>query len=114
MWRIARYAGLGRAKRLALAAEVVDAATAHEWGLVDWVVDAAAFETKIADVGGRVLAMGATSSRLTKKLTNMAFETSFADFVETYLEYQRLSILSPEHHQAMAERRAERADRTSH
>ena len=113
MWRIARYAGLGRAKRLALTAEVVDAATALEWGLVDWVVDAAAFETTIADVGGRVLAMGATSTRLTKKLTNMAFETSFADFVETYLEYQQLSILSPEHHQAMSERRAERADRAS-
>ena len=114
MWRIARYAGLGRAKRLALTAEVVDAVTAHEWGLVDWVVDAAAFETKIADVGGRVLAMGATSTRLTKKLANMAFETSLTDFVETYLEYQQLSILSPEHHQAMSERRAERADRASH
>jgi enoyl-CoA hydratase/carnithine racemase len=113
MWRIARYAGLGRAKRLALAADIVDAATAHAWGLVDWVTDAAGFEAKIAEVAERVLAMGATSTRLTKKLTNMAFDTSFADFAETYFEYQRLSILSPEHQQVMAEHRAERANHAS-
>jgi hypothetical protein len=41
----------------------------------------------------------------------MAFETSFADFVETYFEYQRISISSPEHLEAMAEHRAERAAR---
>jgi enoyl-CoA hydratase/carnithine racemase len=111
MWRIARFAGMGRAKRLALSAEVVDAATAHDWGLVDWVVDGDMFETKIAEVAERVLAMGATSTKLTKKLTNMAFDTSFADFVDNYLEYQKLSILSPEHQQAMAEYRAERASR---
>jgi len=113
MWRIARYAGLGRAKRLALAADVIDAATAHDWGLVDWVVEAAAFEQKITEITARVMAMAATSTRLTKKLTNMAFETSFADFVETYFEYQRISTLSPEHHQAMAEHRATRANRAS-
>jgi len=111
MWRIARYAGLGRAKRLALAADIVDAATAREWGLVDWVVDAAGFEPKIAEIRDRVLTMVATSTRLTKKLANMAFDTSFADFVDTYFEYQRISLLSPEHQQAMADHRAAREER---
>jgi enoyl-CoA hydratase/carnithine racemase len=111
MWRVARYAGLGRAKRLALAAEIVDAATALEWGLVDWVVGADAFEAKIVEVTDRVLSMAWTSTRLTKKLTNMAFEASFSEFVETYFEYQRLSTASPEHLQVMAEHRAERASR---
>ena len=113
MWRIARYAGLGRAKRLALAADIVDAATAYQWGLVDWVVDAGGFEQKIAEITDRVLTMASTSSRLTKKLTNMAFETSFADFVETYFEYQRTSMLSSEHHEAMAEHRSARENRPS-
>jgi enoyl-CoA hydratase/carnithine racemase len=113
MWRIARFAGLGRAKRLAIAAEVVDAATAYDWGLVDWVVDDAGFEPMIADVVERVSAMGRTSTRLTKKLTNMALETSFADFVETYFEYQRMATTSPEHLQAMADHRAERAKRAA-
>ena len=111
MWRVARFAGLGRAKRLALAADIVDAATALDWGLVDWVVGAEEFEAKIDEVANRVLQMAETSSRLTKKLTNMAFETSFADFVETYYEYQRVSTASPEHKQAMAEHRAHRASR---
>ena len=112
MWRIARYAGLGRAKRLALAADVIDAATAASWGLVDWIVGTDMFETTIADVTQRVLSMASTSTRLTKKLTNMAFETSFADFVETYFEYQRQSLTSPEHEQVMAEHRAARAARS--
>jgi len=111
MWRAARYAGLGRAKRLALAADVIDAGTALDWGLVDWVVDESEFETRIADLTHRVLAMGRTSTRLTKKLTNMALEASFADFVETYFEYQRQSTESPEHRRAMAEHRAQRDER---
>src|SRR5256712_337640 len=111
MWRIARHAGVGRAKRLALAADIVDAAVGLEWGLVEWVVDAGSFETKIAELTDRILSMAWTSTTLTKKLTNMAFETSFTEFVETYFEYQRLSTLSPEHLHAMAEHRAERASR---
>ena len=111
MWRVARHAGVGRAKRLALAADIVDAAEAKEWGLVDWVVEPDSFEAKIAELTGRILSMGWTSTRLTKKLTNMAFETPFDEFVETYVEYQRMATLSPEHLQAMAEHRAERASR---
>ncbi len=109
MWRVARFAGLGRAKRLALAADVIDAPTAAEWGLVDYVVGTEAFETTITNMTQRVLSMAATSTRLTKKLTNMAFETSFADFVETYYSYQQQSTSSPEHQQVMAEHRAGRA-----
>jgi enoyl-CoA hydratase/carnithine racemase len=113
MWRIARYAGLGRAKRLALTAEVIDAATACDWGLVDWVVNEAAFEAKIAELTQHVLAMAWTSTRLTKQLTNSAFETSFAEFVETYFEYQQLSVASAEHQHAMTEHRARRVERTN-
>ena len=96
---------------MALAAEIIDAETAREWGLVDWVVDAASFDVKVGELTERILSMGATSTRLTKKLTNMAFDTSFADFVETYYEHQRLSITSAEHLQVMAEHRAARAGR---
>jgi enoyl-CoA hydratase/carnithine racemase len=111
MWRVARYAGLGRAKRLALTAEVVDAQTAHAWGLVDEVAAHDAFDTRIADMAARVCAMAPTSVRLTKRLTNAAFDMPFDAVVQTYLEYQRQSIASPEHHQAMAEHRAARARR---
>jgi enoyl-CoA hydratase/carnithine racemase len=111
MWRVARHAGLGRAKRLALAADIVDADVALQWGLVDWVVDAGSFENTISDLTTRILSMGWTSTRLTKKLTNAAFETPFTEFVETYFEYQRVSMSSAEHLQAMSEYRAERLAR---
>ena len=78
---------------------------------MDYVVDAESFDTKVGELTDRILSMAWTSTRLTKKLTNMAFETSFADFVETYFEYQRVSTSSPEHLHAMAEHRAERASR---
>jgi enoyl-CoA hydratase/carnithine racemase len=111
MWRVARYAGLGRAKRLALGADIVDAATACEWGLVDWVVEEQDFERRITELTDRLLTMAATSTRLTKKLTNLAFDASFADFVETYFEYQQMAMISPEHREAMADHRAARARR---
>ena len=90
---------------------MIDAATALDWGLVDWVVEEPAFEARIAELTAGVLAMAWTSTRLTKKLTNLAFESSFAEFVETYFEYQRQSTSSPEHQEAMAEHRAHRARR---
>src|SRR5262245_30447138 len=102
MWRVARYAGLGRAKRLALTADMVDATVALEWGLVDWVVGGDSFEPTIAQLTNRILSMAWTSTRLTKKLTNMALQTPFAEFVETYFEYQQLATASPEHRHAMA------------
>ena len=111
MWRAARYAGLGRAKRLALSADIIDAQTALDWGLVDWVVDAEAFSPTVDALTGRILSMARTSSRLTKKLTNMAFQTPFDEFVDTYFEYQRLAISSPEHLEVMAEHRSQRASR---
>jgi enoyl-CoA hydratase/carnithine racemase len=111
MWRVARHAGLGRTKQLALTADIVDAAVAKEWGLVDWVVDGESLETRVAEVTSRLLSMAWTSTRLTKKLTNQALETPFDEFVETYLEYQRLSTSSQEHLLAMAEHRAARAAR---
>src|SRR5262249_44059600 len=111
MGRAARHAGLGRAKRLALAADVVDAAVALEWGLVDWVVEADAFESTILELTERLLSMARAATRVTKKLTNMGCDASFSEFAETYFEYQRLSMASPEHLDAMEKHRAERAAR---
>jgi enoyl-CoA hydratase/carnithine racemase len=111
MWRVARYAGLGRAKRLALAAEVVDARTAQDWGLVDWVVDEAGFEARISEIVERLQDMAWTSTRLTKKLTNMAFDTAFDEFTDTYFQYQQIATASAEHQQAMEEHRMKRAQR---
>lgn len=106
MWRIARFAGMGRAKRLALAADVVDAKTALQWGLVDWVVEASEFEARVEALVERQLQTAWTSTRLTKKLTTMAFEVPWADFAVSYFEFQKQSMASEEHQEAMKEYRA--------
>jgi len=105
MWRIARYGGLGRAKQLALIADKVDAQAALQWGLVDWVESEESFEARVTTTVERVLSMAWTSTRLTKKLTNAAFDMPFDEFLRTYLGYQQQSIASPEHQAAMAEHR---------
>lgn len=108
MWRIARHAGLGRAKRLALTAEVVDAGTAYAWGLVDYVAEASRFEERIADVVDRLLAMARTSTRLTKHLIARTFDSSFDEMLDVFCQYQRICTASAEHREAMAERRSRR------
>jgi enoyl-CoA hydratase/carnithine racemase len=89
-----------------LSADIVDAKTALDWGLVDWVVDANAFESCISELTERVRSMAWTSTRLTKKLTNMAFDTPLEPFIQTYLDFQQVCMTSPEHQQAMAEHRS--------
>lgn len=108
MWRIARFAGMGRAKRLALAADVVDAQTALQWGLVDWVVEASDLEARVDALVECTLESAWTSTRLTKKLTTMAFEVPWADFAVSYFELQRQCLASEEHLRAMEEYRAAR------
>src|SRR5262245_64780108 len=49
MWRVARHAGVGRAKRLALAADIADAAVAGRWGRVGWVASAECFAAQGAE-----------------------------------------------------------------
>jgi enoyl-CoA hydratase/carnithine racemase len=89
----------------------VDAQTALAWGLVDEVAAEDAFPTRIEEMAARVCSMAQTSVRLTKRLTNAAFDMPFDAVVQTYLEYQRQAMASPEHQQAMAEHRAARAGR---
>jgi enoyl-CoA hydratase/carnithine racemase len=112
MWRVARHAGLGRTKRLALAADVIDAATALDWGLVDWVEGPETYESRISELTERLRSMAATSTRLTKKLTNMVFDVPLEPFVKAYLGFQEEAIASPEHASTMAEHRAARHHRS--
>jgi enoyl-CoA hydratase/carnithine racemase len=90
---------------------VIDAQTAHQWGLVDYVAEPDGFERRVEELTERLLAMAWTSTRLTKKLIGAAPDTAFADFLEMFCEYQRLATGSIEHQHAMAERRALRAAR---
>jgi enoyl-CoA hydratase/carnithine racemase len=113
MWRIARHAGLGRAKRLALSAEVVDSSTALQCGLIDLVTDMHSFDSAVQELQQRLLMMAWTSTGLTKTLISLAFDAPCSDLLDTFCEYQARSTDSKEHQDAMAEYRASRKRRTA-
>jgi enoyl-CoA hydratase/carnithine racemase len=63
-----RLVGTGRALRLLLAGETIDAGRAQAVGLVDQVVDAAALEAEVAALADRLTAGAASSVRAIKRL----------------------------------------------
>jgi enoyl-CoA hydratase/carnithine racemase len=104
-YRLPRFIGLGRARRMVLTGEMIYAEEARGMGLVDWVVP----PDKVGETTGwlisTVLKSSATALRLSKKLVNSSFETNYEEAFWTYLEFQQHSLSSEEHHRAMLEYR---------
>jgi enoyl-CoA hydratase/carnithine racemase len=63
-----RLLGLQRASALLLLGEPMDAATAHEWGFVNRVVDDAALMSTAREIAHRLAALPPQAVRLTKRL----------------------------------------------
>ncbi|MFZ3236369.1 MAG: enoyl-CoA hydratase [Stellaceae bacterium] len=63
-----RLVGAGRARRLLLTGETIDAAQALAWGLVDAVAPADRLDDAVADLARPILAAGPRSVRLQKSL----------------------------------------------
>jgi enoyl-CoA hydratase/carnithine racemase len=60
--------GWGRTRRLLLTGETIDAATAADWGLVEWLVPAAQLDATVGTVIEAILACGTHALRLQKSL----------------------------------------------
>jgi enoyl-CoA hydratase/carnithine racemase len=108
-YRLPRFVGLGRARRMALTGELVPADEALRIGLVDWVVPEEKLDETIDSVIAATLKGSATARGLTKKLITAAFESSYDQAFARYLEYQDLSLSSNDHHHAMQEYRRRKA-----
>lgn len=101
-FRLPRFIGLGRAKRMALSGENVDGRLAFEIGMVDHVVRAETFEEEVEALVARYLGVCSEGTRQTKMLLNMAFDMPHGQFFEEYLRRQRIALASPDHQEAMA------------
>jgi enoyl-CoA hydratase/carnithine racemase len=104
-YRLPRFIGLGRARRMALTGELIGADEALKIGLVDWVVPEEKLSETVESVIAGTLKGSATARGFTKKLITASFESNFDEAFSTYLEYQQLSIESDDHKQAMLEYR---------
>ena len=108
-YRLPRYIGLGRAKRMALSGESVDGREAHRIGLVDYVVDAAGFDAEVESLTQHYLSLSSEGARQTKLLLSAGQDYPHGQFFEEYLRRQAAAIASPDHREALAAYREGRA-----
>ena len=101
-YRLPRYIGLGRAKRMALSGENVDGKEALRIGLVDYVVDAANFDAEVEALVQRYLATSSEGARQTKLMLSAFQEYTHGQFFDEYLRRQAIAMASPDHPEALA------------
>ncbi|MBI3084390.1 MAG: enoyl-CoA hydratase/isomerase family protein [candidate division NC10 bacterium] len=108
-YRLPRLIGMGRARELLLLGDTVGARRALEIGLVNAVVPRAELEASCLAMAERFLAVPHTSLIHIKRLSNLAFQTDFTQFMQAFIPAQQACLTSPEHEAAMAAFRAEQA-----
>ena len=89
-FRLAKYIGVGRAKRMMLTCPTVDAQQAVDWGIVDRLaqdLDAALAE-EIAALGPN----HSVAIELTRRLVNESFDTSYENAIGHFLAAQHRAI----------------------
>jgi len=87
-WRLPRYVGWGRAKKLIIGGENITGAEASAIGLVDHLVPGEDFFSDLDRVADRYLKVCSTGSRMSKLLTNQAFDKGYDDFLSIYFMLQ--------------------------
>ena len=104
-YRLPRFIGLGRARRMVLTGKLLGADEALRIGLVDWVVPEEKLSETVESVTAGVLKGSPAAQAFSKKLVTAAFESDFDAAFEKYLEYQQRAITTEEHGKAMTEYR---------
>lgn len=110
-FRLARYIGLGRAKRIALSGEYISAQEAHAMGLVDYLVPEAEFAQRVDEITREYVKIASEGQRQTKHLLNLAFDLNWDEFLKEYMSSQQKTLASPEHTEAMLAYREKREPR---
>lgn len=100
-YRLPRYIGLGRAKRMALSGENVDGSEALRIGLVDYVVDADNFDAEVETLVQRYLSISSEGARQTKLMLSAFQDYPHGQFFEEYLRRQVVAMASPDHSEAL-------------
>lgn len=104
-YRLPRFIGLGRARRMALTGEVIPAQEALSIGLIDWAVPEEQLDSTVRSVIAGVLKGSGAARRYTKRLLTSSFESEYEDAFAQYMEYQQECLRSPDHNLAMTDYR---------
>ncbi len=95
-FRLPRLIGIGRARRLILSGEVVDAETALAYGLVDHLVEDESFGSEVEVLVERYLATPRLAAQASKRLLDSAFTSSFDESYERSVPLLERCLDSPE------------------
>ena len=87
-WRLPRYVGWGRAKRLILGGENISGEEALSIGLVDHLAPAEDFFGHLDQLAANYLKSCSLGSRMSKLLTNSAFDLDYDAFLAEYFRLQ--------------------------
>jgi enoyl-CoA hydratase/carnithine racemase len=107
-WRLARYVGMGRAKKMTLLGNRVDGEEAMRIGLADHLVDEETAREEFDDLIERYMRGNSAGCRLAKRVTNHAFDLAFEPFLEEYLELQERAVNSEDFEEATTAYREDR------
>jgi enoyl-CoA hydratase len=107
-YRLPRFIGLGRARRMVLTGELIGAEEGLRIGLLDYVVDEEKLHETVESVIAGVLKGSAMAQAFSKKLVTASFESGFDEAFDKYLDYQEQSLRSVDYAKAMADYRNRR------
>lgn len=99
LFRLAKYVGLGVAKRLVLTGAPWSAADALAWGLVDWLCEPDLLASTIEQVAEQILPANGDTVRLARRLLNESFAEPVEDVLGSVLAAQHrcISRMSVDH-----------------
>lgn len=96
-WLLPRTIGYARAAELLFTGDLIDAATAAEWGLVNRVVPHDSLMDEALALAARVAAQPPHALRLAKSLLRQGRESSYEALLEMSASAQALSHLTEDH-----------------
>jgi enoyl-CoA hydratase/carnithine racemase len=98
--RLPRYIGWGRAKKMILGGQNIDGREALRIGLVDHIVLAENFFSHLDEIADTYLAACSEGTRMSKLVTNQAFDMDYETLLQYYFELQQRAQFSPDAQEA--------------
>jgi enoyl-CoA hydratase/carnithine racemase len=96
-WLLPRTIGMSRACELLFTGDLIDAATAKDWGLVSYVVGADALMEEAMGLAERIAAQPPHALRLAKALLKQGQTTTYDTLMEMSAAAQAISHLTDDH-----------------
>ena len=98
--RLPRYIGWGRAKKMILGGQNIDGREALRIGLVDHIVSLDDFFVHLDKIADNYLASCSVGTRMSKLVTNQAFDMDYETLLQYYFELQQRVQFSPDAEEA--------------